>query len=152
MKFLVAVLALLISVSAYGQERGRYVDSNGMPYGGHNPPVGASGAHCMYSVYGCTGAGGSTNFHGYRNGHHPHMIGAPIYHGGYGYNPCGNYVNRGGNVGSYNGNVNGNLYFNRGQSNCNPNGSWNSTQQSGNIGYYNGKVTGNLGFHQSQSN
>lgn len=151
MKFLVAVLALLISVSAYGQHRDRYHDANGMHYGGANPPVGASGAHCMYSVYGCTGAGGSTNYYGYRNGHHPHGSYPHGYvpQGGYG---CGNYVNRGGNISSYNGQVGGNVYFNRGQSNCNQNGQWNSSSQSGSIGYYNGQVTGNLGFHQSQSN
>lgn len=152
MKLLIALFVLLFSVSAYGQHRDRHHDANGMHYGGANPPVGVGGAHCMYSVYGCSGAGGSTNFHGYRNGYIPHGGVVHHPHGGYGYRCGGNYTNRGGNINSYNGQVGGNLYFNRGQSNCNQNGQWNSSQQSGSIGYYNGQVTGNLGFHQSQSN
>lgn len=150
MKFLVAVLALLISVSAYGQHRDRHYDANGMPYGGHNPPVGVGGAHCMYSVYGCTGAGGSTGYYGYRPYPPMHHRPPPVYIPPPHYGCSGNYVNRYGNIGYYNGRIVGNIGFSRGQSsNCHP--SHGHSHQSGSIGYYNGQMSGSFGFSQSQS-
>jgi hypothetical protein len=158
MKFLATLLAtlmILFSVSAEAQSRGRYVDQNGMPYGGHNPPVGVGGAHCMYSVYGCTGAGGSTNYYGYRPGYRPYPPIGHYPHPGYGYGgyPCnGNHASRHGNIGYYNGQIYGNFGFSSGSSTSGCNGNLNSTHRHGNIGYYNGQVQGNIGFSQSQSN
>ena len=113
MKFLVAILALLISVSAFAQypgHRGRYLDAHGVPYGGYNPPVYAYGgnAHCYYSVYACSGAGGSLGPHGYRVGRSPYG------HGGHGgYPRHGNHQSRGGSIGVYNGQVFGSFYWNQ---------------------------------------
>jgi hypothetical protein len=146
MKFLTIVLTLLISMSAYGQHRDRHHDANGMPYGGHNPPVGVTGYHCMYSVYGCSGAGGSTNYYGYRGHGHGHVHGP-----GCGHFHCGHgHANsRGGSVWYRNGSVGGTFFFSQSQGNgCGNHGGHMS--RGGSVTVYDGNVGGDFYFNQSQ--
>jgi hypothetical protein len=161
MRFLVVILALLISASAFGHEgfkhRDRWTDEHGVPYGGQNPPVryaGNTGAHCMYSAYGCSGAGGSTGPRGYS----PCGVGGCGQYSGYGYgspqglsNGCGTHQNRGGQAGVHNGNVAGNVYMNQSRGNCGPNG-YSQQNRGGNVGVVNGQVTGGVYFNESSTN
>ena len=155
MKIIVTVLALLICASAFSHEgykvRDRYTDEHGVPYGGQNPPIyaGNTGAHCMYSAYGCSGAGGSTGPRGYAYGYQPYGTGHGVVYGPNG--GCGNFQSRGGNVGVHNGNVAGNAYMNQSRGNCGPNG-YSQQNLGGNVGVVNGHVTGGVYFNQSSSN
>ena len=156
MKILVAFLALLICASAFSHEgfkhRDRWTDEHGVPYGAQNPPVGvgpSAGAHCMYSAYGCSGAGGSTGPRGYAYGYQPYGAG---YGGVYGPNgSCGSYQNRGGGAGIHNGNVAGNVYMNQSRGNCGPNG-YNQQNLGGNVGIVNGRASGGVYFNESSTN
>lgn len=161
MKFLVAVLSVLISASAFSdagfKHRDRYTDEHGVPYGGQNPPVGvgrSAGAHCMYSAWGCSGAGGSTGPRGYS----PCGVGGCGQYGGYGtglphaaYGGCGTYQNRGGAVGTNNGNVAGTAYYNQSRGNCGPNG-YSQQNLGGNVGVVNGQVSGGVYYNESSTN
>ena len=161
MKFLVAILALFLSASllAHGghKVRDRYTDEHGMPYGGGNPPIGAgpaSGAHCYYSAYGCSGRGGSTGPRGYRHpASNPYMY--KPYGPGYGYGPgwgCGSYQNSGGAVGVRNGHTAGSVYMNQSRGNCGPNG-YRSQSRGGRIGVNShGNVTGSMYWNQTRIN
>ena len=160
MKFLVAILALLISASAFSHEgfkaRDRWSDEHGVPYGAQNPPVGVgpgAGAHCAYSAYGCSGAGGSTGPRGYRNWgvspyvYQPYGVGR----GGYGYGGgCGNYSSRGGSLSSYNGHVSGNIRMNQSRGNCGP-GGWSNQNRGFIIGIVNGRIGGSTYWNQSKT-
>ena len=164
MKYLVILLSLFMSVSAFSHEgykvRDRYTDEHGVPYGGQNPPVGAgnTGAHCMYSAYGCSGAGGSTSPRGYSYSNPYRYQGYGVGRGvgaGYGYGvgvaPCNTtHQSSGGTVGVVNGNVGGQVYMGRSQTTCTPQGY--SSQTSGvNVGVVNGRVTGGVTLHRSQT-
>ena len=154
MKFLISIFALLLSASLFAhggyKHRDQYTDEHGVPYGGQNPPVyaGNTGAHCMYSVYGCSGAGGSTGPRGY----------SPAGVGGYGYvGPqgvsvgCGTHQNLGGQAGVHNGNVAGNVYYNQSRGICTPHG-YSQQNLGGNVGVINGRIGGGVYFNQSSSN
>ena len=160
-KWLTALLILLMSVSAFShgghKVRDRYTDEHGVPYGGQNPPVGArnTNAHCMYSAYGCSGAGGSTGPRGYAYGHgsnpyryQPYGAGRAGY--GYGYG-CGSYSNSGAAVGVRNGHTSGSLYTNRSQTNCSPQG-YRSQSSGVSAGVHNGQASGSIYFNRSQTN
>ena len=159
MKFLVAILALLISVSAFSHEgykaRDRWSDEHGVPYGAQNPPVGVgprAGAHCIYSAWGCSGRGGSTGPRGYRRGHwgvspyvyQPYGVGRGP---GWGWG-CGNHNSRGGAIAAHNGHVSGSLYFNQSRGNCGPNG-YGHQSRGGTIGIVNGHIGGSTYWNQS---
>ena len=160
MKYLVILLSLFLASASFAHEgfkvRDRYTDEHGVPYGGQNPPVGAgnTGAHCMYSAWGCSGAGGSTSPRGYSLSNpyawKPYGMGR-VGVGHVGVAPCGTtHQSSGGNVGVHNGNVAGNVYMGRSQTNCTPNGY--SSQSSGvNVGVVNGRVTGGVSIHRSQT-
>jgi hypothetical protein len=157
MKYLVLILSLFIASAAFGHEgfkvRDRYTDEHGVPYGGQNPPVGAgnTGAHCLYSAWGCSGAGGSTDVRGrsFSNPYRfqPYGVGRGVV----GIAPCGTtHQSSGGTVGVRNGNVAGNVYMGRSQTNCTPHGY--SSQSSGvNVGVVNGRVSGGVTVHRSQT-
>lgn len=151
MKYIVAFL-FAISSTAFAQEgageRDRYTDGNGVPYGGQNPPVfaGNTGAHCMYSVYGCTGAGGSTGPNGYR-------VAGPYVQYPYGavHGGCGTHQSYGGSAGVHNGNAAGGVYFHQSQGNCGPNG-YSQQNFGGSVGVVNGQPSTGVYFNGSKSN
>lgn len=175
MKFLVAILALLISTAAFSdggyKVRDRYTDEHGMPYGGQNPPVGVGPgalAHCRYSAYGCSGRGGSLGPRGYRVYGPP--VGYPVYgasnpytytaygppgyavvYPGYGPGGCGSTNVSGGNVAVVNGNVAGSVYVGQSRGNCGPNGYYQQSRgMSIGVGP-GGNVVGGAYFQQSSS-
>lgn len=159
MKFLIIILSVLISASAFSdagfKHRDRYTDEHGVPYGGQNPPIyaGNTGAHCMYSAWGCSGAGGSTGSRGYS----PCGVGGcGQYGGGYGaphaaYGGCGTYQNRGGRLGIHDGNVAGNAYANQSRGVCTPSG-YSQQNSGGSVSVVNGHVSGGVYYNQSSSN
>ena len=142
----------VFSASAFAHdvanERNRYTDANGVPYGAQNPPVfaGNTGAHCMYSVYGCSGAGGSTGPNGYRvggpYGHQPHGV----VNGG-----CGTHKNYGGSAGAYDGHSAGSVYFHQSQGDCTPSG-YSQQNFGGSAGVVTGEISGGVYFNGSSSN
>lgn len=153
MKYLITLLAaLLISASAFGhggfKVRDRYTDEHGVPYGAQNPPVlaGNTGAHCMYSAWGCSGAGGSTGPRGYRVPHY----GAGVPMGVYG-NPCGTSSSVSGGAGVHNGNVSGSVTIAGSRGHCTPTG---YHRQGGSVTLGvspSGQVGVGVGFHSSSS-
>ena len=149
---LFSILAILITSTAFAhdvaRERDRYTDANGVPYGGQNPPVFAesTGAHCMYSVYGCTGAGGSTGPHGYRiGGPYGHPVHGVV-HGG-----CGTSKSYGGSAGVHDGNGTGSVYFHLSETDCDPTG-YSQQNLGGSLGVVNGQPSGGIYFSRSTSN
>jgi hypothetical protein len=164
MKFLTGLLILLMSFSAFAQtgwkDRDRYTDGFGTPYGGQNPPVFArnTNAHCMYSVWGCSGAGGSTNSRGFNPHRPPGFPGNPHWFQpgwgggvpGWG-NPCGSSQSVSGGAGVYNGQVSGSVTIAGSRGNCTPRG---FNQQGGSVTLGvdpNGQVSGGVTFHESTS-
>ena len=155
MRFLVSIFALLLSASLFAhggyKHRDRYTDEHGVPYGGQNLPVlaGNTGAHCMYSAWGCSGAGGSTGPRGYAYGYQPYGAGHGLLYGPNG--GCGNLQNLGGQAGVHNGNVAGNVYYNQSRGNCTATG-YSQQNLGGNVGIVNGRIGGGVYFNQSSSN
>lgn len=158
MKILVTILALLISASALSHEgfkaRDRYTDEHGVPYGAQNPPVyaGNVGAHCTYSAYGCSGAGGSTDPRGYSYRYplsNPYMYNP---YGGYGYGGyghsggCGSTsTTTGGGVSTGNGYTSGGASIQQSRVVCTPNGVAHQSR-GGSIGITNGNIGGSMNF------